>query len=390
MNYVSCLTYLNAVIQDQRPNQSKIIVKLSDVLLEQEIIIDVFIICDNNFYSITAVESGAIMTGFISNNPFDEYDRYDNDNEFIFLVDCSVTMKDNDSIELARQVLQRFLKILPVNCQFNIIRFGSTFHFLFDRTITDENSTSNNKKAKKFIDNLKADLNGIDLIEPLKWLYRHPPKLNKSREILLLTGSQISNVEEPINLCRKMSIHSRIFTVGLGLSSNPVLIKELARVTNGKSILIPPNARVEFYIADQLQRILHFSFSNINIRSICPSNKNPIQFIAPIYPPNIIFSETRFLVYALLDETQPLDHEIKIQLIENRTPRERCLATASIDHIPVINGEQDKIITRLAARAVIQSLADLDNEGQILMRDLSLKFGILCPLTTFVGRIFRI
>jgi hypothetical protein len=96
------------------------------------------------------------------------------------------------------------------------------------------------------------------------------------------------------------------------------------------------------------------------------------------------------LVYALLDETQPLDHEIKIQLIENRPPTERCLATASIDHIPVINGEQDKIITRLAARAVIQSLADLDYEGQILMRDLSLKFGILCPLTTFVGQIFRI
>ncbi len=97
-------------------------------------------------------------------------------------------------------------------------------------------------------------------------------------------------------------------------------------------------------------------------------------------------SETRFMVYALLDETQPFDHEIKIQLIENRGQRERCLATACIDHIPDINGEQDTIVTRLAARAVIQALADLDNEEeQKLMLDLSLKFGIFCPLTTFVG-----
>ncbi len=82
---------------------------------------------------------------------------------------------------------------------------------------------------------------------------------------------------------------------------------------------------------------------------------------------------------------QPFDHERKIQLIENRGQRERCLATACIDHIPDINGEQDTIVTRLAARAVIQALADLDNEEeQKLMLDLSLKFGILCPLTTFV------
>jgi hypothetical protein len=100
-----------------------------------------------------------------------------------------------------------------------------------------------------------------------------------------------------------MATHSRIFTVGLGLSPNRVLVKDLARVTNGKSILIPPDARVEFYIADQLQRILHLSFNDIHIRWTCSSENNPIQFIAPIYPPNVLFSETRFLVYALLDET---------------------------------------------------------------------------------------
>jgi len=115
-----------------------------------------------------------------------------------------------------------------------------------------------------------------------------------------------------------MAIHTRIFTIGLGLSPNRALIKSLARVTNGKATLIPPDAKVEYYVADQLQRILQPSFNNINICWTYPSENNPIQFIIPTHPPNVLFSETRVLVYALLNETQPLEREIKIELIENK------------------------------------------------------------------------
>jgi hypothetical protein len=115
---------------------------------------------------------------------------------------------------------------------------------------------------------------------------------------------------------------------------------------------IPPDAKVEIYVADQLQRILYPSFNNINIRLTCPSESNPIQSIIPIQPPNGIFSEVRFLVYALLNKTQPLEHEIKIELIENKEQREHCLATIYIDHILHVGFDRDKIIGRLAARTL--------------------------------------
>jgi hypothetical protein len=56
--------------------------------------------------------------------------------------------------------------------------------------------------------------------------------LDKSRQILLLTIGEISNAEEAINLCCNMAIHTRISTVGLGLSPDRALVKSLARVTN--------------------------------------------------------------------------------------------------------------------------------------------------------------
>jgi hypothetical protein len=102
--------------------------------MKQGIIIDVLIKCENYFESISAIESGAIIIGFISNTP----DNINDHHELIFLVDCSESMNDNNSIDLARQVLFLFLQNLPIHSQFNIIRFGSTFNLLFDKTITDE------------------------------------------------------------------------------------------------------------------------------------------------------------------------------------------------------------------------------------------------------------
>lgn len=73
-----------------------------------------------------------------------------------------------------------------------------------------------------------------------------------------------------------MATYTRIFTIGLGLSPNRAFIKSLSRVTNDKATLIPPDAKVIYYIADQLQRILHPSFNSINIRYTFLSENNLI------------------------------------------------------------------------------------------------------------------
>ncbi len=64
----------------------------------------------------------------------------------------------------------------------------------------------------------------------------------------------------------------------------------------------------------------------------------------------------------MLDGANVLDQKIKIELIENKKQREHCLATVGIDRVPQIGYEQDKTITRLAAKALIQDLLDSENE----------------------------
>ncbi|CAF3624069.1 unnamed protein product, partial [Adineta steineri] len=137
----------------------------------------------------------------------------DVNNEFIFIVDCSGSMEDENKIGLARQAMILFLKSLPVNCQFNIIRFGSDYRTLFNQ-VTDKYNEQNAKQAEQLISQLSADLGGTELLKPLQWLQNQPPAANHSRQILLLTDGEISNVTQVMDLCRSMSTSSRIFSFG--------------------------------------------------------------------------------------------------------------------------------------------------------------------------------
>ena len=52
---------------------------------------------------------------------------------FYFLVDRSGSMSGN-TIDMAKEALQLFLRSLSEGNKFNIVSFGDSFQFLFDKT----------------------------------------------------------------------------------------------------------------------------------------------------------------------------------------------------------------------------------------------------------------
>jgi hypothetical protein len=118
--------------------------------------------------TIVAVESGAVMAVFTpTQEDFRQgLDNNDQMNEFIFVVDCSGSMTNQNKIELAPQAMILFLKSLPLNCHFNIIRFGSQYKSLFN-DITVIYNEENARKAEELINEMKADLGGTELVRIL-------------------------------------------------------------------------------------------------------------------------------------------------------------------------------------------------------------------------------
>lgn len=112
--------------------------------------------------TIVAVESGAVMATFV---PTDHNYRQQtaSNNEFIFVVDCSGSMADANKIGLLRQAILIFLKSLPVDSHFNIVRFGSDYESLFEKRTVVYNEDSVGK-AEQLIEEMQANMGGTELV----------------------------------------------------------------------------------------------------------------------------------------------------------------------------------------------------------------------------------
>ncbi|CAF2911440.1 unnamed protein product [Rotaria sp. Silwood2] len=370
--------------------------------LDRDILLDIKL-SDKRANTFVVVESNAAMAAV---TPFEEdcYLTLNNKqiNEFIFILDCSGSMKNENKIGLAREAMLFFIRNLPTNCYFNIIKFGAKYSCLFNESTAFYNNI-NIRIAEKFISQIRADLGGTEILAALQWLERHPPQFNRARQVFLLTDGEVSNVSEVLELCRSMASSTRIFSFGLGVSPNRSLVKGLARTTNGRFIFIPPNTHIDVYIQEQLQKAIQRCITNIRIQW---NLGVPIQNV-----PNQLSStymNDRLIIYALTNN-QVIQLNSKSS-IEIRTDQSYYrLGITDADRI----ANNTKMIARLAAKALILELeyckmqrkcikqvrfADIDGDSKkhnetiqtkedIKQRiiDLSLQYNILSRYTVFIG-----
>ncbi|CAF2955122.1 unnamed protein product [Rotaria sp. Silwood2] len=376
--------------------------------LDRDIIVDIELE-NNRSNTIVAVEPGAIMASFTPTEQ--DCQRTINNaelaNEFIFVVDCSGSMENKNKIGLVREAMLLFLKSLPTNCHFNIIRFGSNYCTLFD-DITAIYNEENAQKAEQLTKYLKANLGGTELLEPLQWLEKQSPRENRARQIFLLTDGEISNVDQVLDICRSMATSTRIFSFGLGHSPSRSLVKGLARATNGSFVFIPSDTSVDIHVGEQLRKALQPCITNIQVKWNVDID---IMHAPTKLPP--IYANDRLMVYGLANDPELVfDHNssVVLKIDENR------LGEAKINSIPQVSN--NNMIARLAAKALILELqhskltsstiknitlslqsrfkneqlsltsAMTVDEKEITKQriiELSLKYQILSPHTTFVG-----
>ncbi|CAF1182039.1 unnamed protein product [Rotaria sordida] len=377
--HVACISPPSHPIKIDCSNEEIFFVTLTQqgIELDRDIIIDVEL-SDVRRNTIAAIDNGAVMISFI---PSEQDCRQESNNvmdEFFFVIDCSGSMAGDDKIGLARKAMLLFLKSLPINCGFNIIRFGSKFSALFTDQVTREYNKGNMCEAEAMIKDMGADFGGTELLMPLRWLKENKPSASCVRQIFLLTDGEVSNVSEVTNLCREMAAYTRIFSFGLGHSPSRALIKDLARATNGYFNFIAPHTNVDIYVAEQLARALQPSIADVYIK--WNINQRILHKIPEHAPP--VFVGDRLLFYALLDETMSSDHTTTVELFTGM--QQKPIGLARIDHVPSVLGSQ--FVMRLSAKALLRELSnDQETIDKELLINISIKYGILCPYTAFIG-----
>jgi len=274
--------------------------------------------------------------------------------EIIFLIDQSGSMH-GWKLDYLKDALNVFLKSMPVNCYFNIIKFGSTYESLFEKSIKYNEESLN--KAVEYIKSLDASMGGTEMKEPLEFIFNNEIPEGYKRSIFLLTDGEITEVEPVLDLVRENTEKQNavLYTFGIGSSVSHHLISSIARNGNGMSLFVTEGERLEKKVLYQLKNVLTPYIQDYSITWAEKENsdkedaKEQTSFKAPI-----IRKGSRYVVYTITEKSiDPSPITLNYKLSDGSNVSET---------IKVKKLKKGKLIHSLAAAHFIEDLQEGPSE----------------------------
>ncbi|KAK7117260.1 hypothetical protein R3I94_022728 [Phoxinus phoxinus] len=312
--------------------------------------------------------------------------------EFIFVMDRSGSMDymmhrgigAQTRIETAKDTLLLLLKSLPMGCYFNIYGFGTHFESFFPESVVYNQDTMD--EALKRVKEMRADLGGTEILEPLKHIYSQPCKPNHPRQLFIFTDGEVGNTKEVLDLV-KHHVHShRCFSFGIGEGASTALITGMAREGSGHAQFITGTDRMQPKVMQSLRFALQPPVFNISVDWTLPDGVTVDTLSQPI---NVLFQGQRALIYGRLkgessggsEGTVTVKYRLKDQPVTNQL--HFCLKPTE---------ETGLSVHRLAARTRIRSLEEEERscgaevEGiRTRIVELSVQAGVSSVHTAFIA-----
>lgn len=149
--------------------------------------------------------------------------------EIVFVIDRSGSMMDK--ILTLQSALRVFLKSLPVGVCFNICSFGSSFSFLWDKSMPYDKSSLDN--AMRFVEDIEANMGGTEMQGAVEAAVENRLK-GKQLEVMILTDGEIWDQDGVFSFVRKSAADkkTRFFSLGIGDAASHSLIEGTAKAGN--------------------------------------------------------------------------------------------------------------------------------------------------------------
>uniref|UniRef100_A0A8C6WRX5 VIT domain-containing protein n=1 Tax=Neogobius melanostomus TaxID=47308 RepID=A0A8C6WRX5_9GOBI len=301
--------------------------------------------------------------------------------EFVCLLDRSGSMS-GDRLD----TLLFLLKSLPLGCYFNIYSFGSSFEQIFPKSVEYKQKTM--EEALKKVEKMQADLDGTEILAPLKHIYSQSCIPNQPRQLFVFTDGEVANTKEVINLVKSNSgSQSRCFSFGIGGGASTALINGLAKEGGGYAQFITGSDQMESKVIQSLRFAMQPSVVDISVKWDLPKGVSATVLSPPL---TCIFQGQRSLLYAQLTG-------------QNKEAAEGCVTVKySLAGRPTENKlnfslkpTEDTGLTvhRLAARSLIRSLeqgqggrrGQIDDAKKKKIIDLSVQSGVRSSFTAFIA-----
>ncbi|XP_060929254.1 von Willebrand factor A domain-containing protein 5A-like [Limanda limanda] len=313
--------------------------------------------------------------------------------EFVFLLDRSGSMgcpmsngkRQETRIASARDTLLLLLKSLPMGCYFNIYSFGSSFEYIFPKSV--EYSEKTLEEALKKVEAMQANLGGTEILKPLTHILSETCICNQPRQVFVFTDGEVSNTKEVIDLVKKNSGSHRCFSFGIGEGASSALINGLAKEGGGHAQFITGTDRMQPKVMQSLRFALQPAVVDISVTWDLPTGVS-VTVLSP--PLTALFQGQRSLIYAQLtgqsSEAAEGSVTVKYSLAGHLSQNQL--------HFPLKPPEDNGLtVHRLSARTLIRSLETEEREhrGQQdggvkeKMVQLSVQSGVSSSYTAFIA-----
>ncbi|XP_029528013.1 von Willebrand factor A domain-containing protein 5A-like isoform X5 [Oncorhynchus nerka] len=333
-----------------------------------------------------------VMLSLYPEFPKDVMSSMTSHGEFLFVVDRSGSMEcpmhlgsgSQDRISSARETLLLLLKSLPMGCYFNIIGFGSSYESFFPKSV--EYSQKTMDEALQKVKEMRADLGGTEILQPLKHIYSQPCLPDQPRQLFLFTDGEVENTKEVLDLVKTNAGSHRCFSFGIGEGASTALISGVAKQARGHAQFITGQDRMQPKVMQSLRFALQPAVVDISVRWNVPKEVS----VTPLSPPiRVVFQGQRALLYAQLTGESSGDTEgsVTVKYSLAKQPVENQLSFS-------LKPAEDTGMTvhRLGARTLIQSLEveereqDGEKEGaKEKVIELSVQSGVSSAFTAFIA-----
>lgn len=315
--------------------------------------------------------------------------------EFIFLIDCSGSMKGM-SIENAGKCLEIFIRSLPKDALFNVIQFGTRFEKLFKNSIKYDAKSA--MIAINLAKSINADFGGTNIYDPLLDIFK-TNSICDQRNIFILTDGEVNNRSEVIELVKMNSDKNKCFTIGLGRCCDGGLIEAIADVSGGKSDFVQESDSFSEKVIPQLQCSLTGFINNIEIH--CEGENNDSFKVSP-YPIPPLCSNKAIQIFVQQQKNAALGkspYENGV-LVTGRYNKETV--EILVDKVIQLNDvEEDengnsngmnigKAIIPLYSFELLKKFEQMDSiskKDKMMAIKLSLQSGVLCKYTGYFGMV---
>ncbi|MEZ6038111.1 MAG: VIT domain-containing protein [Planctomycetota bacterium] len=317
-------------------------------------------------------DSGEGWFSMLIQPPLEQLGQKPQPREMVFVVDCSGSMS-GEPLAACKRAMRRCLGRLGEGDTFSVLRFSDTASALAPRPLPA--TPENVRRGLAYVDAL--DSSGGTMMERGILAALQPPlEAGRRRIVTFMTDGFIGNERDILRAVHQHVGDARIFSFGVGSSTNRYLLERMADLGRGVAAFVDIGESGERQVDELFTRLerpaladLHIDWGDASVHCVEPQ-RLPDLFVGR---PLLVHGRVR----------GALPRSVTVHGTVGATPQQFALPIAAADEHPAIQ--------KLWARARIRSLADAmayvatPEELRDEIRELALAHGLTSEFTSFLA-----